>query len=48
MLLNKKLFVPGLHILAGCVLGIAFVLAIVLRVSLYHIETSDYTVFLSQ
>src|SRR5579884_3359166 len=28
--------------------GILFLLAIVLRVSLYHIQTSDYTVFVSQ
>ncbi len=48
MLLRKKLFMPGLRILARCALGMMFLLAIVLRVSLYHVETSDYTVFLSQ
>jgi len=35
---------PGFQILAGMM----FLLAIVLRVSLYHVETSDYTVFVSQ
>ncbi len=48
MLLRKKLFMPGLRILARCALGMMFLLAIALRVSLYHVETSDYTVFLSQ
>ncbi|HEX6483725.1 MAG TPA: glycosyltransferase 87 family protein [Ktedonobacteraceae bacterium] len=48
MLLGKKRYVPGLQVLIGCILGLLFVLAIALRVSLYHIETSDYTVFLSQ
>ncbi|MHB8596353.1 MAG: glycosyltransferase 87 family protein [Ktedonobacteraceae bacterium] len=48
MLVRKKLNVPGLQILAGCAFGGMFLLAIVLRISLYHIQTSDYTVFLSQ
>jgi hypothetical protein len=48
MLVRKKLYVPGLQILAGCAFGLMFLAAIALRVSLYHIETSDYTVFLSQ
>lgn len=48
MFLNKKHFIPGLQILTYSGLGILFLLAIALRVSLYHIVTSDYTVFLSQ
>jgi Gpi18-like mannosyltransferase len=48
MLLRKKLYVPGLRIIANCTLGMLFLLAVALRVSLYHVETSDYTVFLSQ
>src|SRR5438132_7421998 len=48
MLLRKKLYVPGLQILARCMLGMMFLLAIALRLALYHVETSDYTVFLSQ
>lgn len=48
MLSYKKFYVPSLHILARCALGTLFLLAIALRVSLYHVETSDYTVFLSQ
>jgi Gpi18-like mannosyltransferase len=48
MLLSKKRYAPGLKVLVGCTLGLLFLLAIGLRISLYHIETSDYTVFLSQ
>lgn len=48
MLLSKKRYAPGLKVLTGCTLGLLFLLAIGLRISLYHIETSDYTVFLSQ
>ncbi len=48
MLLRKKLYIPGLQILASSALAILFLLAIVLRVSLYHVVTSDYTFFLSQ
>ena len=48
MLLSKKSTIPGLQILARCTIAILFLLAIALRVSLYHIVTSDYTVFLSQ
>jgi Gpi18-like mannosyltransferase len=48
MLLRKKLYVPGLQILARCTIAILFLLAIALRASLYHVVTSDYTVFLSQ
>jgi len=47
MLSYKKLYVPSLHLLARSALGMMFLLAIALRVSLYHVETSDYTVFLS-
>jgi len=48
MYLHKKRFIPGLPILAYSGLGILFLLAIAVRISLYHIVTSDYTVFLSQ
>ncbi len=49
MLLRRKLVVPGVrHLLAYAAIGIACILALVLRVSLYHVETSDYTVFVSQ
>src|SRR6266568_3009137 len=48
MLFRKKLYVPGLRRIANCTLGMLFLLAVALRVSLYHVETSDYTVFLSQ
>ncbi len=49
MLLRRKLVVPDVRYLLACAaIGSAFVLALVLRVSLYHIETSDYTVFVSQ
>lgn len=49
MHLRRKLVVPDTrHLLAFAAIGIAFVLALVLRVSLYHVETSDYTVFVSQ
>src|SRR6266851_2727388 len=48
MFLNKKRLMPGLQITAYSGLGMMFLLAIALRVSLYHTVTSDYTVFLSQ
>ena len=48
MLLRKKLSVPGLQLFVRCTLGTMFLLAVALRVSLYRIETGDYTVFLSQ
>ena len=49
MILRRKLFVADRrHLLIYCGLGILFVLAIALRVSLYSVETSDYTVFVSQ
>jgi Gpi18-like mannosyltransferase len=46
--LSHKRSVPALHILIICALAILFLIAILLRVSLYGIVTSDYTVFLSQ
>ncbi len=49
MLHRRKLVVPDVrHLLAYIIIGVLGVLALVLRVSLYHIETSDYTVFVSQ
>ena len=49
MLVRRKLVVPDVRpLLAYMAIGIACVLALVLRVSLYHVETSDYTVFVSQ
>ena len=49
MLLRRKLVVPDVrHLLTYIIIGVLGVLALVLRVSLYHIETSDYTVFVSQ
>jgi hypothetical protein len=48
MFLNKKRFMPGLHILIYGGPGMLLLLAIAVRLSLYHIVTSDYTVFLSQ
>jgi Gpi18-like mannosyltransferase len=48
VLLSKKRSIPVLQILANCMIAILFLLAIALRVSLYHVVTSDYTVFLSQ
>src|SRR6266581_6273239 len=46
--LTKKLYIPGFQILVNCALTILLLLAIVLRVSLYHVVTTDYTFFLSQ
>ncbi len=48
MLLRKKLCIPGFQILVNCAIAILLLIAIVLRVSLYHIVTTDYTFFLSQ
>ncbi len=49
MLLKRKLIVPDVRqLLAYMAIGVACVLALVLRVSLYRVETSDYTVFVSQ
>src|SRR5689334_2967848 len=48
MILPEKRPIPAAHILKLCVLGLLFVLAIVLRASLYHVITSDYTAFVSR
>jgi Gpi18-like mannosyltransferase len=48
MLLSRKRSTSALQIALYCVCGLGFLLAIALRVSLYHIETSDYTTFLSR
>ncbi len=49
MLLRRRLVVPDVrHLLAYIVIGVLGVLALVVRVSLYHMETSEYTVFVSQ
>jgi Gpi18-like mannosyltransferase len=48
MLLRKKLLISDRKILLNCTLVIGFLLAFALRVSLYHVETSDYTLFVSQ
>lgn len=48
MSLKTTLSSPVVQILARILLPVLFVLALVLRVSLYHIETSDYTFFVSQ
>jgi hypothetical protein len=39
MFVSKKRYVPDLQVLIVCALGLLFLLAIVLRVSLYQIET---------
>src|SRR5437588_1905225 len=46
--LTKKLYIPSFQILVNCALAILLLIAIVLRVSLYRVVTSDYTFFLSQ
>lgn len=48
MLLKTARLTPAWHMLIGSGLVLLFGLAIGLRVSLYHIETSDYTFFLNQ
>jgi Gpi18-like mannosyltransferase len=48
MLAIKKPLSPAIHISLRVVLAILFIAAIVLRVSLFQIQTSDYTFFLSQ
>jgi Gpi18-like mannosyltransferase len=48
MELSKKRSAPALQIFAYGALGILFLLAIALRISLFPIQTSDYTFFLSQ
>lgn len=46
--LSQKRSIPGFQILLNCALVILLLIAIVLRVSLYQVITSDYTFFLSQ
>lgn len=48
MQLKANRFMPNSQIRAYFAFGIAFLLAIALRISLYHVITSDYTTFLSQ
>ncbi|HEY3994188.1 MAG TPA: glycosyltransferase 87 family protein [Ktedonobacteraceae bacterium] len=48
MVLKEERFILLRRVLIRCGLVLLFGLAIELRVSLYHIETSDYSVFLSQ
>jgi Gpi18-like mannosyltransferase len=48
MLAIKKPLSPVIHISLRVVLAILFIAAIVLRVALFQIQTSDYTIFLSQ
>jgi Gpi18-like mannosyltransferase len=48
MLSIKKPLSPALHISLRVVFAVLFLAAIALRVSLYHIQTSDYIGFLSQ
>lgn len=48
MLLQTRSLAPAWRALIGIGIVLLFGLAIGLRVALYHIETSDYTVFLSQ
>jgi Gpi18-like mannosyltransferase len=48
MSLKTTLSSPVVQILARILLPVLFILALVLRVSLYHIQTSDYTFFVSQ
>lgn len=47
MLLRQKRSMPDLRFLIYSALSIVFLLALALRISLYPIETSDYTVFVS-
>ena len=47
MSLRKKRLAPGLQLFVYLALSVAFVLAMLLRVSLYHLEISDYKVFVS-
>lgn len=48
MLLSTRRFAPALHVLAYCALGGMVGLAVFLRIALYPVETSDYTLFVSQ
>ena len=47
MLALKRPFSPALHITLRILFVLLFVAAIILRVSLYNVQTSDYTFFLS-
>ncbi len=47
MLALKRPFSPALHITLRIVFVLLFLAAVVLRVSLYSVQTSDYTFFLS-
>src|ERR1019366_667035 len=48
MLAIKKPLAPAIHISLRVVFVILFIAAIVLRIWLFQIQTSDYTFFLSQ
>jgi len=48
VLLSQKHLKPGLQVPIICALVILFLIAVVLRISLFGIVTSDYTFFLSQ
>ncbi len=49
MFLRRKLLIPDVrHLLLYSAVGVMFVLAVVLRITLYHVETGDYTFFVSQ
>jgi hypothetical protein len=47
-IVTKRPLSPALKMGIYSLFGVLFLAAIVLRTSLYHVETSDYTVFLSQ
>ena len=47
MLVQKKLFIRGFQRVAPYIIGLLFIGAVVLRVALFHVQTSDYTFFLS-
>lgn len=48
ILLKKLLALPATHVALRCAFGMLFTLAVVLRVALYSVQTSDYTNFVSQ
>jgi Gpi18-like mannosyltransferase len=48
MLLKEKRSTPGLQILSYVVFAIGVLLALALRISLFHVVTGDYTTFLSR
>jgi len=47
MLVQKKRMIPGLSRGAPYIFGLLFIGAVVLRIALFHVQTSDYTFFLS-